>query len=140
MQQVKANSEQAYLEQCKVCAMELMHPETGIPGFDEKLYRELVDFAINVGKANPQAINTLADPAAYRIIHMAYQYHKGKTAVAEAPTVKKTATKVIKSSTVPVSKSTNREVQSAMNKLMANRDTDSAAAVLAQRRMQNNRD
>lgn len=68
--------------------------EKDIPDWSDELYNNMRAFAINQG-LDDYTVNTLVDPTAWKMIHMAYQHHKGQTAITK-PKVKKPK-KIIKS-------------------------------------------
>ncbi len=68
----------------------------GIEGWNDKVYDDTRAFAIKEG-LNAGLVNGLTDPAAIKLLHMAMQFAKSKTAVVTTK-VNKVATKVVKSS------------------------------------------
>ena len=73
----------------------LTDPKTGIPGWNEQLYNDIRRFAVDSGM-NEQVVNDMVDPTAFKILHMAMQYQKGKTAVTKTKKVDKTPKRIIK--------------------------------------------
>ena len=95
---VKTANEQRQ-QQLMVAAKEaikvLTDPKTGIPGWNEQLYNDIRRFAVDSGM-NEQVVNEMVDPTAFKILHMAMQYQKGKTAVTKTKKVDKTPKRIIK--------------------------------------------
>ena len=80
-----------------------------IAGWNDKLYDELRTFAVDLG-VNQNLVNSLTDPAAFKIMHMAMQFHKGSKKVVVTKPVNKSPKKIVKSSTSsagPDTKATN---------------------------------
>ena len=67
-------------------------------------------FAVGMG-ANRDMVNALVDPAAFKLIHMAMQYHKGAQKVVTQK-VNKAPKKIVKASTTsaPPSKDTSKVI------------------------------
>jgi hypothetical protein len=110
---IKAASEQRN-QQLMVSAREaikvLSDPKTGIPGWNEQLYNDIRRFAVDSGM-NEQVVNEMVDPTAFKILHMAMQYQKGKTAVTKTKKVDKTPKRIIKGTpdeTIKKSKTTQK--------------------------------
>jgi hypothetical protein len=95
---IKTANEQRQ-QQLMVAAKEaikvLTDPKTGIPGWNEQLYNDIRRFAVDSGM-NEQVVNDMVDPTAFKILHMAMQYQKGKTAVTKTKKVDKTPKRIIK--------------------------------------------
>lgn len=95
---IKTANEQRQ-QQLMVAAKEaikvLTDPKTGIPGWNEQLYNDIRRFAVETGM-NEQVVNEMVDPTAFKILHMAMQYQKGKTAVTKTKKVDKTPKRIIK--------------------------------------------
>lgn len=125
-------------EAAKQCIEVLSDPTTGIEGWGEPLYNEMVKYAISTG-ATPDILNDLTDPGMYRIIHKAMLYDRAKTKVTQIKDEKKKAAppkKIIKA-TKSVDKSRDR---SESGKIAAREDAlrkrghvDDAAALLEAR-------
>jgi len=110
---IRAASEQRN-QQLMVAAREaikvLSDPKTGIPGWNEQLYNDIRRFAVDSGM-NEQVVNEMVDPTAFKILHMAMQYQKGKTAVTKTKKVDKTPKRIIKGTpdeTIKKSKTTQK--------------------------------
>ena len=95
---VKAANEQRQ-QQMMVAAREaiktLTDPKTGIPGWNEQMYNDIRKFAVSTGM-NEQIVNEMVDPVAFKILHMAMQYQKGKTAITKTKKIDKTPKRIIK--------------------------------------------
>lgn len=92
--------------------------EKEIPNWSDELYNNMRAFAINQG-LDEYTVNTLVDPTAWKMINMAYQYHKGQNAVTKPKTKK--PKKIVKSSASTVSgqvftKSKSQEAQARARK------------------------
>lgn len=95
----KANT----VAQAKVCISALSTPGTAekpnplhIEGWNDKVYDDLRSFARELG-AEPNAVNSMVDPVAFKILHMAMQFKKGSSKVLTIKT-KKSPTKIVKTS------------------------------------------
>lgn len=73
----------------------LSDPKTGIPGWNEQMYNDIRKFAVETGM-NEQVVNEMVDPVAFKVLHMAMQYQKGKTAVNKTKKIDKTPKRIIK--------------------------------------------
>lgn len=108
------------------CVKALTDPESGIKGWDQKMYDSLRTFATGVG-LDERLYNTLTDPAAFKLIHMAYQYSQvGKVAavkIAKAPKNVVGKTKTTGTGTTAKKQIANK----AMSKLRETGDIDDAA-------------
>lgn len=92
--------------------------EKDIPNWSDELYNNMRAFAINQG-LDEYTVNTLVDPTAWKMINMAYQYHKGQSAITKPKTKK--PKKIVKSSASTVSgqvfaKSKTQEAQARARK------------------------
>ena len=120
MQEVQAQQQAAQAEAAKACIKALTDEKspTYIKGWDQKLYDDMRSFAVSMG-ASQQMVNNLVDPSAFKLIHMAMQFHKGTQNVVTQK-VNKAPKKIVKSSTTsaPPSRETNKAVnrQSAVAK------------------------
>lgn len=103
-----------------------------IPGWNEKMYDEIRTFAIGNG-LDANIMNNLVDPAAFKMLHMAMLYNKGK--MANTKKIVKTPKKLVKSSTNPEATKkviSNKQQDSANSKLMkSGRVEDATEAFLA---------
>lgn len=98
MQQVQAQQQATQREAAQNCIKALTDEKspTYIKGWDQKLYDDLRTFAVSVG-ANKDMVNGLTDPSAFKLIHMAMQFHKGAQKVVTKK-VDKSPKKIVKSS------------------------------------------
>jgi hypothetical protein len=112
MQEIQAQQTTARAEAAQACIKALTDETspTYIKGWDQKLYSDMRTFAVSMG-ANQQMVDGLTDPSAFKLIHMAMQFHKGTQKVVTQK-VNKAPKKIVKSSTVstPPSQDTNRAV------------------------------
>lgn len=109
VQQQQAATQQQAAQACIKALTDEKSP-TYIKGWDQKLYNDLRSFAVSVG-ANKQMVDALVDPAAFKLIHMAMQYHKGAQKVVTQK-VNKAPKKIVKASTTsaPPSKDTSKAI------------------------------
>jgi hypothetical protein len=89
--------------QAKVCISALSTAPTAdkpnalyIEGWNDKVYDDLRSFARELG-ANPNDVNSMVDPVAFKILHMAMQFKRGSSKVLTVKT-KKSPTKIVKTS------------------------------------------
>lgn len=112
MQEVQAQQQAAQATQAQACIKALTDETspTYIKGWDQKLYNDMRSFAVSMG-ANAQMVNNLVDPAAFKLIHMAMQFHKGAQKVVTQK-VNKAPKKIVKASTTsaPPSKDTSKTI------------------------------
>ena len=95
--------------QAKVCISALSTEGTAdkpnplyIKDWGDKVYDDLRSFAVEMG-ADSNAINSLTDPVAFKLMHMAMQFKRGSSKVLTVKT-KKSPTKIVKtSSSIPAS-------------------------------------
>jgi hypothetical protein len=105
----------------------LSDPKTGIPGWSEKMYNDIRGFAVNVGMPE-QVVNELVDPTAFKILHMAMQYEKGKTAINKTKKIDKTPKRIIKGTPEEVVKQARvAPKKSVMKRLETSGSIDDAA-------------
>jgi hypothetical protein len=103
-----------------------------IPGWSNDVYNSIRDFAIEQGM-NTEVVNTLVDPAAIKIIHMAMSFKKAKD-VAVKKVVKAIPKKVITGKTSSGGASTkDAKAAKARQKLKQTGSVDDAAAALMAR-------
>jgi len=109
--------------QAKVCISSLSTEGTAekpnplyIEGWSDKVYDDLRAFAREMG-SDANVVNSLVDPVAFKLLHMAMQFKRGSSKVLTVKT-KKSPTKIVKSS----SSSTNTSSSSvgARNKAITN--------------------
>ena len=80
-----------------------------IKGWTEAMYNDIRSFATEQG-LNKDMVNSLTDPGAFKILHMAMQFARGKTKVVTKK-VNKTPTKIVKNSaSAPAARSSSKVV------------------------------
>lgn len=124
MQEVQGQQAAAQAQAAQTCIKALTDEKspTYIKGWDQKLYNDMRSFAVEMG-ANAQMVNSLVDPAAFKLIHMAMQFHKGAQKVVTQK-VNKAPKKIVKASTTsaPPSKDTSKAID--RNKAVAKMKKD----------------
>ena len=112
MQEVQAQQAVAQRDAAANCIKALSDEQspTYIKGWDQKLYNDMRSFAVSMG-ANQQMVDGLTDPSAFKLIHMAMQFHKGTQKVVTQK-VNKAPKKIVKASTSssPPTQDTNKLV------------------------------
>jgi hypothetical protein len=126
----EAEEHKALQTQARECIKVLTDPKDGIEGWNESLYNDIRAYAVTSGV--PQTdINRLVDPTAFKILHKAMLYDKGKAVVTKK--VEKTPKKIIKSSGNTESRETLTKpkdgVRSAMSKAQKSGALDAFADV-----------
>lgn len=111
----------------------LKDPTTGIAGWDDALYKDIQDYAVNTLGAPRELVQSIVDPWAIKAIHAAMLYNKGQASLKASPTSAKpvvpaTGTRALTSSAAP-DKSTPGELskKAALAKLRDSGDLDDAA-------------
>ena len=105
----------------------LTDPKTGIPGWNEQMYNDIRKFAVDTGM-NEQIVNEMVDPVAFKILHMAMQYQKGKSALSKTKKVDKTPKRIIKGTPEEVvKKSKTTQKQEVYKRLRETGSVDDAA-------------
>lgn len=105
---------QSVQKQAVECLKVLTDPKDGIDGWNESLYTDIRAYAVSNGI--PQAeINQLVDPVAFKVLHKAMLYDKGKAVATKK--VEKSPKKITKTSSSPSDK-----------KVLAGNKSDSKAA------------
>lgn len=99
MQEINAQQLAVQQQSAKACIQAITDEKspTYIKGWDQKLYDDMRSFAVSMG-ANAQMVNNLVDPAAFKLIHMAMQYHKGSQKTVTQK-VNKAPKKIVKATT-----------------------------------------
>jgi hypothetical protein len=127
--QEKRNADLA--EAAKECIKVLGDPEKGIKGWNQEVYTNIISYAKQEGIA-AEVLDELVDPAAYKILHKAMLYDKGKTAVKKAADdkskQKKAPQKIVKNSTSPKTAPQKTGNEAAMKRLRDSGSLDDAAA------------
>jgi hypothetical protein len=134
MQEAQARQHNALIEQAKECLKTLSGPveQGGIEGWNEQLYDEVRAFGEKCG-LRPEILQNLVDPAAYRLLHSAMLYERGKSKV-QTVRVNKTPKKIIKTSQSPSSTAPDKaKADAAKAKLQKTGSTDDAAALFMAR-------
>lgn len=111
----------------------LSDPKTGIPGFNQKLYGEILNYAVSQGMPQ-EAVASIVDEAPLRFLHKAMLYDKGAKAVTKK--VEKKNKKIVKSKAAPeVSRPafTKSKDKDALARLKRTGSGDDAAAALLAR-------
>jgi hypothetical protein len=112
MQEVQAQQAHVQREAAATCIKALTDEKSPayIKGWDQKLYNDMRSFAVSQG-ASQQMVDGLTDPSAFKLIHMAMQFHKGTQKVVTQK-VNKAPKTIVKSSTTSAqpSQDTNRLV------------------------------
>lgn len=96
----------AIATQAKECNKALSTPGTDdkpnphyIEGWNEKVYDELRSFGVDMG-LDKTLVNNLVDPAAFKLMHMAFQFHRGSSKV-QTEKVNKAPKKIVKTTSSP---------------------------------------
>lgn len=114
----------AHREAAAECVKVMENPETGIPGFGQPMYQEMLGFARSQGFDNAHMITK---PGVLKLLHMAMEWHKSQTATktAEAKIAKapNKPTVVLK----PGKRADQSPTRSAMQALRKTGSTDDAA-------------
>ncbi len=111
----------------------LSNPETGIKGWNEKLYSDITSFASKNGLA-PEILKELVDPSAFKLLHMAMLYEKGKQAVNSTKKINKTPKRIIKESAEPATRAAkSNKLTTAEQRLHKSGSLDDATEVLMRR-------
>ena len=92
----EAEYRQTLQKQAAECVKVLTDPKDGIEGWNESMYQDLRAYAVSNGIPQTE-INQLVDPVAFKVLHKAMLYDKGKAVVTKK--VEKSPKKIIKTST-----------------------------------------
>lgn len=111
----------------------LSDPKHGIPGWNEQMYNDIRKFAVETGM-NEQVVNELVDPVAFKVLHMAMQYQKGKSAVTKTKKIDKSPRRIIKGTPDEVVKRSKSDPKREVFKRLKSSGSvdDAADAFLAQ--------
>lgn len=74
-------AQMAHREAAAECVKVMENPETGIKGFGQPMYQEMLGFAKSQGFDNAHMITK---PGVLKLLHMAMEWHKGQTATKTA--------------------------------------------------------
>lgn len=115
-------------EEGRKAFQELTDPKNGIPGFDQKMYQELMDYAVERGA--PQAgIRALTAPWAFKVLHKAMLHDKGaKSAAEKVQKVVNAPSRVLKPGVATNNTAASSDYRSAMSNLKKLGNLDAAAA------------
>lgn len=137
MEEVNRTSAARKVEEAKSCVNLLTTPGTDakpnplhIEGWNDKVYSDVRAFGLKMG-ANAEYVNTLTDPVAFKVMHMAMQFAKGKQGVITTKKVNKTPGKIVKTSNSPVTtrqSAPQAERKTAIKNLRNNPNKTGAAA------------
>lgn len=118
MQEVQARQHATRIESAKACVKALTTPgteaapnDTFIEGWNEKIYDEVRTFGVKMGLPQ-ETVNTLTDPAAIKMMHMAMLYKRGAARV-QTTKVNNTPKKIVKTSSSPAAKPSKGSVDKA---------------------------
>jgi hypothetical protein len=115
-------------QQAQECIKTLTDPEKGIEGWNQVLYTEIMDYAVNNGLSRDVVLN-IVDPAVIKLLHKAMSADKVKTV---ATTKKATAPKKVVASTVSSQPGSAGE-KSALARLRTSGSRDDAVAAMLER-------
>lgn len=123
---VQQQRQSTMLQQARETIKILSDPKSGIPGWSEKMYNDIRGFAVSVGMPE-QVVNEMVDPVAFKILHMAMQYEKGKTAVNKTKKIDKSPKRIIKGTPEEIVKQSKAAPKKAvMKRLEASGSIDDA--------------
>lgn len=128
-EEVNKQTQARKLDEAKACVKALTTADSEdkpnplhIAGWNDKVYSDVRAFGVKMG-APQEYVNTLTDPVAIKIMHMAMQFAKGANKVVTTKAVNKTPKKIVKQSSSPV---------------VARRDAPTAARKNAIKNLRNN--
>jgi hypothetical protein len=100
MGEVTKQQQATHVQAARDCVKALTTEDspTYIKGWNESMYNDIRSFAVEQG-LNQQMVNQLTDPAAFKMMHMALQFHRGAQKVVTTK-VNKAPKKIVKSNTV----------------------------------------
>jgi hypothetical protein len=108
MDEVNKQTQTRKIDEAKACVKALTTAGSDdkpnalhIEGWNDKVYSDVRDFGMKMG-APAEYVNTLTDPVAIKIMHMAMQFAKGANKVVTTQAVNKTPKKIVKTSSSPV--------------------------------------
>lgn len=119
MQEVQNKQNTQRVESAKTCVKALTTTGTAekpnplhIEGWNDKTYDDVRSFGVKMGLP-AETVNTLTDPAAIKMMHMAMQFSKGTSKVQTIKTdkVNKTPKKIVKTSSSPSARPTKNTVE-----------------------------
>jgi hypothetical protein len=112
MQSVTKEQEAARRTAAQACLKALNDTESPhhIKGWNDALYNDVRQFSTEMGLP-VDMVNSITDASAIKLLHMAMQFHRGKSKVVVTKKVNKTPTKIVKSSaSAPATRGTPQQV------------------------------
>lgn len=88
---------QTRMNEAKAAVAEALKPETGIPGFNEQVFNDMVGYMGKMGVNENQFLDIMS-PVALKVIHKAMAYDKIQKAKANTKPISKAPKKLVKSS------------------------------------------
>jgi hypothetical protein len=140
---LRYQARQELMEQAQESLKTLQDPDQGIEGFNQQLYGDICNFAVEQGLP-AELVNDLVNPAAIKLINMARLYMKGQKAVQTAKSdTKKAPKRIVKATTSP--DQTRKVIKTAkanepMKRLQNSGSVDDAAAAFEARWTRQNED
>jgi hypothetical protein len=134
MKAINDKNQTTFVESAKACVTALKDATSPhhIPDWGDKVYGELRDFAVSEGLDN-KVFNQLVDPASMKLLNMAMQFKRGQSKVLTTK-VNKTPTKIVKTSSTPVSSKGKAAAETkAMSRLKTDQTQDAAADLFLKR-------
>jgi len=128
MQAAQEKRQQAAQE----CVRSLTDPKTGIPGYSVERNQKGVEFAKTLGVSNDY-LNSLTDPAAWRLIDMALRYHEAQSQAKAAKPVTKVPATGKPAHTAQSSTTSGDAAKKAAQRLRQSGSDDDAIALLMAR-------
>lgn len=124
-QTMAARQAQRLKEEATEAVKVLSDPTTGIPGWSEELYSDILDFAVEAGLPEDDVV-TITNPAVLKIINDARLFRQGQKAAAKK--VNLTPKRVRKGiSSAPIEAGEDKRQAAVMKKLRSGRATDDDA-------------
>lgn len=133
LEEIKKFRHKENIDKAQKTIKALSDPKTGIPGFNEKLYSDIRDYAVKNGMA-AESFGEIVDELPLRLMHKAMLYDRGTKAVTKK--VEKNNKKIVKSR---ASSAVTRETfskgnqQAALKRLRSTGSTEDAEAALMER-------
>lgn len=127
MRAITQRQQTELVQQARDAIKVLSDPETGIKGWNDKLYDGIRSYAVTQG-LDQEVVNNLTDPQAIKLLHKAMLYDRGKSKVVTTK-VQKTPKKVVKTSHATQGKAARKGSNdaNAMANLRRTGTTDAAA-------------
>lgn len=89
VQQQRDTQLAALREQATHAVKVLKDPATGIPGWNDALYNDIQNYAVNTLGAPREKVQAIVDPWAIKALHAAMMYQKGQAALKGSPATAK---------------------------------------------------